>query len=194
MIRVLRYETSPQAVQESPGPKIFLMGPTVRGHQPHLTSWRSTAIDEFNEQGFEGTLVVPEFTDRLASDKDRYDIPLWEFNGLISSDCIMVWLPRTKELIGLCTNFEFGYWMAREPNKMIYGRPNDAYRINYVDEMWQADYCSKHTGWTGLEQNIPDQYKPALKEFRPIYNTLESTIEAAIEKATYRWADKYLED
>jgi hypothetical protein len=72
----------------------------------------------------------------------------------------MFWIPRTRELIGLTTNMEFGYWQARDPNKMVYGRPDDAYRIQYLDIMWEA--ASK-----GI-------YEPI------IYHTLEETVGAAI--------------
>ena len=128
-MRVYRYEDSKQEVRDSIGPVIFLAGPTVRGHQPHLTSWRFEAIEIFKSLGFDGSLIVPEFTSRTESDKGRLDIPMWEYNGLKRSDCILFWIPRTRELIGLTTNWEHGFWVARSLDKVIYGRPDDAYRI-----------------------------------------------------------------
>ena len=66
-MNVLRYETSEKEFENyTDKPIIFLAGPTVRGNQPHLTSWRFAAIEEFKKQGFDGTLIVPEFTDKLA--------------------------------------------------------------------------------------------------------------------------------
>jgi L-ribulose-5-phosphate 3-epimerase UlaE len=46
---------------------------------------------------------------------------------------------------------------------MIYGRPDDAYRIDYIDTMWEA-----------IHQDEGNTFK--------IYNTLEDTIKASINK------------
>jgi hypothetical protein len=89
------------------------------------------------------------------------DIVQWEFDGLHLAHCILFWIPRTPELIGLTTNFEIGYWIARNQGKIVYGRPENAHRIGYVDAMWKIS----------LRQEGRD---------RPIYRTLEDTVEAAI--------------
>jgi hypothetical protein len=81
----------------------------------------------------------------------------------------MFWIPRTKELIALTTNMEFGYWQAREPQKLIYGRPDDAYRMSYLDIMWTQ---------VASENN---QYA------NTIYTTLEDTVKASIESAQNRF-------
>jgi len=155
-MNVLRYET-PQTefTNYTNKPIVFLAGPTVRGNQPHLTSWRFAAIEEFERQGFDGTLIVPEFTDKFESDQYRYDIPEWEFAGLKIADCIMFWIPRTRELIGLTTNWEHGYWIARDRSKVVYGRPNDAYRMTYLDIMWRADATEKNN--LAIDDRIYDQ-------------------------------------
>jgi nucleoside 2-deoxyribosyltransferase len=169
-MKVLRYEnTIEEILAESEYPKIFLAGPTVRGNQQHLTSWRFEAASIFERMGFDGTLIVPEFTDRAESDLGKDWIVTWEFTGLKKADCIMFWIPRTRELIGLTTNFEMGYWMGRERDKMVYGRPNDAYRINYPDLMWVLD--SEDVG-TGQPTDI--------------FTTLEDTISDSIRLANYR--------
>ncbi len=152
------------------GPVIFLAGPTVRGHQPHLISWRRAAEQEFQLQGFNGTLIVPEFTDKSESDQHRYDLPEWEFEGLKLADVIMFWVCRTRELIGLTTNFELGYWMARDRLKIVYGRPDDAYRIKYDDIMWLAD----------AERWMMQDYE------KKIHATLPDTVVAAIKLAKER--------
>jgi len=156
----IRYETPADQVNYTI-PSVFLAGPTVRGHQPHLTSWRFDAVRIFREKGFDGNLIIPEFTDKTESDKYRYDIPVWEYNGLSRSHVILFWIPRTRELIGLTTNHEHGYWMGRDRNKIVYGRPDDAYRMTYLDIMWVED--SKRTN-----------------SKCPIYNKLDKTIDAAI--------------
>lgn len=162
-MKEIRYETDLGGV-DFKVPTVFLAGPTVRGNQPHLTSWRFEAIKNFKSKGFNGNLIIPEFTEKHESDKYRYDLPVWEFEGLVKSDVIMFWIPRTRECIGLTTNHEFGYWLAREQTKCIYGRPDDAYRMTYLDIMWVEDAKRK-----GLK--IP-----------PIYNTMAKTIDATLTK------------
>lgn len=160
----IRYET-PIATVDWKQDSVFLAGPTVRGNQPHLTSWRFEAAKLFREKGFEGNLIIPEFTSKAESDKYRYDIPQWEYAGLINSHVIMFWIPRTKELIGLTTNHEHGYWLARDRSKVVYGRPDDAYRMTYLDIMWVED--AKQRGLTHIPQ---------------IQNTLAKTIDATLAK------------
>ena len=173
-MNVLRYETPEKEFKQyTDKPIVFLAGPTVRGNQPHLTSWRFAAIEEFERQGFDGTLIVPEFVSKFESDQYRYDIPEWEFAGLKIADCIMFWIPRTRELIGLTTNFEIGYWMAKERSKMVYGRPDDAYRMAYVDIMWKAD---------AQEYNVAIDYT--------IHHTLETTISSSMKRAEIEWMYK----
>lgn len=165
MIQEIRYETPAETIAGIEGKVIFLAGPTVRGHQPHLTSWRFACIDEFKKRGFEGTLVIPEFTSKTESDKGKGWIPLWEFEGLKRADIIMFWVPRTRELIGLTTNWEHGYWVGRHHEKCVYGRPDDAYRMGYLDIMWKA--AAESVGKVSLD----------------IFNTMEETVRVSILKS-----------
>ena len=148
---------------------VFLAGPTVRGNQTHLTSWRPKAVRLFVSKHFVGNLIVPEFENPMESDKYRYDIPQWEFEGLQRCHAIMFWIPRTRELIGLTTNHEHGYWMARDRVKVVYGRPDDAYRMTYLDIMWVED--AKRRVWEN-GGSCPC----------PIYNTLEKTVDATLQR------------
>lgn len=169
-MKEIRYETDIGFVNTQ-FQTVFLAGPTVRGNQPHLTSWRIAAVELFKRYGFEGNIIIPEFSNKSESDQFRYDIPAWEYAGLQKAHVIMFWIPRTRELIGLTTNHEHGYWMALKREKVVYGRPNDAYRINYLDIMWAED-AKRRTRETGL-------YVPC-----PIYNTLEKTVEATLKRFT----------
>ena len=161
-LKVFRYEDSEESVSSVEGPVIFLAGPTVRGNQPHLTSWRFEAIELFKEKKFNGSLVVPEFTSKAESDKGKKWIPMWEFNGLKRADCIMFWIPRTRELIGLTTNWEHGYWMGKEINKVVYGRPDDAYRIGYLDIMWEAICKEKNLQSNKIQNKLSDTVDSAI--------------------------------
>lgn len=167
-MQVFKYEQSLENLLKSKEKIVFLAGPTVRAHQRHLgESWRVKAIKEFEKQGFLGHLIVPEFEDITESDKGCHWLPAWEFRGLCNSDAIMFWIPRTKDLIGLVTNHEFGFWLGHYPQKMIYGRPEGSYRNDYLDLMW--DYINNKIRF----------------EKRKICTTLEETIEETIKIATY---------
>ena len=168
MKKVYRYEDSLGDIVNEDVPTVFLAGPTVRGNQPHLVSWRFEAIAEFERQQFEGSLIVPEFVDRTMSDKDKLWIPAWEFAGLCASDVNMFWVPRTKELIGLTTNHEKGYGLARNRNKVVYGRPDDSYRNIYLDIMWDMDFT---------------QNGPMYGERPLIHNNLSDTVTFSIMQA-----------
>lgn len=165
-MNIIKYETFHEDVDYDQ-PSIFLAGPTVRGNQPHLTSWRIEAVEIFKKLDFDGNLIIPEFENKQESDEVRYDIPLWEFEGLKKCHIIMFWVPRTRELIGLTTNHEHGYWMARNREKMVYGRPRDAYRMSYLDIMWVEDYKDRFGKNSGAT----------------IHTTLEATIKESIKKA-----------
>jgi nucleoside 2-deoxyribosyltransferase len=164
VINLYRYEKSLEDVRLAPKPSVFLAGPTVRGNQTHLTSWCFKAIEEFEKQRFIGSLIIPEFTSKTESDKGKDWIVEWENNGLSIASCIMFWIPRTRELIGLTTNFELGYWLAKDWKRVVYGRPDDAFRVRYLDLMW--DLCPN---WS----NEPSDR---------IYSTLEETVKASIDK------------
>jgi hypothetical protein len=43
-------------------------------------------------------------------------------------------------ILGLTTNAEFGYWMAKNPTKVFYGRPEGSDQTRYLDQMFK-----KHT-------------------------------------------------
>lgn len=168
-MNIFKYEQSKEEVKNVKGSVIFLAGPTVRGNQTHLTSWRFACVDEFKKQGFDGSLVLPEFTSKPESDKGKEWIPLWEFNGLKRANCILFWIPRTKELIGLTTNWELGYWMGKDPGRVVYGRPDDAYRISYSDIMWDSIWLDFGLGRISMPK---------------INHTLEDTVKASIEKVS----------
>lgn len=168
-MKVLRYEDSVDDLSNE-GPVIFLAGPTVRAHQTHLESWRNEALCFLNKEGFTGTVIIPEFLVRNESNLEKGLIPVWEFTGLKQAHCILFWVPRTQEMIGLTTNYEMGYWVAKDRDKVVYGRPDDAYRMSYPDIMWKED----------AEEG----------ESTCIYTTLENTVKAAIITANKRYCSE----
>jgi len=181
-MQVIKYETPREEFKNLQGPIVFLAGPTVRGNQQHLTSWRIEAVEEFRRQGFFGTLILPEFEDKTESDQYRYDLPSWEIAGMIIADCVMFWIPRTRELIGLTTNFELGFWLGVEDGekKITYGRPDDSYRHKYQDIAWDL---------MRGENNY--DYKTDTWKKKTFFNNLKALVEASIHVSEYIYTYGY---
>lgn len=115
---------------------IFLAGPTPRDEK--TKSWRTTACERLNELGFDGIVYVPEYSSWKP--KENYiDQVMWEREALIESTVIMFWIPRSlPDMFAFTTNVEFGYWL--HSGKVIYGRPDNAAKIKYLDWLYKMDY------------------------------------------------------
>lgn len=110
---------------------IFLAGPTPR--RSDVPSWRPKAIELLEEFGFDGTVLVPEW--KTAMSRVNFDDQVdWEKAGLSLAKVIVFWVPRNMEnMPALTTNVEFGYWVAKSPKRIVYGRPSDAPNTRYLD-------------------------------------------------------------
>ena len=105
---------------------LFAAGPTVLEK-----SWRENALNELCRQKYDGTVFVPEPRNgKWRSDYDEQVI--WEDMALNRSDAIMFWIPRDlKDMLGLTTNDEWGYWKSVHPSKLILGAPDYAEKVRY---------------------------------------------------------------
>lgn len=113
------------------GKSIFLAGPTPR--KKDIKSWRKEAIKIFEELNFNGTLFIPEFRSNKFDFEKEKQIE-WESKCLIKADIIIFWIPRDlNDLPGFTTNVEFGYWINKEPNKIILGYPKNTPKIDYLE-------------------------------------------------------------
>lgn len=64
---------------------------------------------------------------------------MWERIGLTNASVIAFWIPRyLPDMPAFTTNVEFGYWL--HTGKVVYGRPNDAEKIKYLDWLYKLDY------------------------------------------------------
>ncbi len=116
---------------------IFLAGPTPRSI--NVKSWRPEAIEILNSLKFDGIVYVPEreFDDRTF---DYIKQVWWEREGLHNADVIVFWVPRAiSDMPAFTTNVEFGYWLAKNKEKVIYGRPDSAEKIRYLDWLYQTE-------------------------------------------------------
>lgn len=118
---------------------IFLAGPTPRDKVTQ--SWRTKAIDQLIRlNGFKGTIFIPEDRSGFTDGNFEYDDQInWEEAALKSASTIVFWVPRELEKMpAFTTNIEFGYWIAKDPGKIVFGSPVDAPKMNYL-----RFYCEK---------------------------------------------------
>lgn len=115
---------------------IFLAGPTPRGKD--IISWRNEAVKILENLGFDGIVYVPEYSSWKPK-TDYVDQAMWERVGLSNATIIAFWIPRyLPDMPAFTTNVEFGYWL--HTGKVVYGRPNDAEKIKYLDWLYKLDY------------------------------------------------------
>lgn len=115
---------------------IVLCGPTPRNN--NVISWRVEAIEILKNTKFDGIVYIPEGK-KFNTYAEQVE---WELQAYKNSDVIVFWIPRQfPDMMGLTTNVEFGYWLKSE--KCIYGRPDTAERIRYLDYMYEKEYGKK---------------------------------------------------
>ena len=133
---------------------IFLAGPTPRGE--NAKSWRVDACKKLEELGFDGVVYVPEYSSWKPKE-DYVDQAMWKREGLTKASIIVFWIPRSlPDMPAFTTNVEFGYWMHSK--KIIYGRPDSAVKIKYLDWLYELDYNEKPFN------NLDDLLKSAVKK------------------------------
>ena len=82
---------------------------------------------------------------------------MWEREGLTKASIIVFWIPRSlPDMPAFTTNVEFGYWLHSK--KIIYGRPDSAVKIKYLDWLYELDYNEKPFN------NLDDLLKSAVKK------------------------------
>lgn len=145
-------------------PSLFLAGPTPRS--PEVQSWRSKAIELLENLAFSGVVLVPEWSSYLPG-VDYISQVDWERAGLLLATQIVFWVPRNMTTFpALTTNVEFGYWLAKSPEKVLYGRPEDAVSTRYLDWLFQiekASFCSSvFPGIYHPANNLQDLLKTAV--------------------------------
>lgn len=142
---------------------IFLAGPTYRitpGVPCNQESWRFEAIKLLEEQGYSGSVCVPEWRDGIKPVDWTYSRQLdWEGENLAKAKVILFWIPREMKLLpGFTTNVEFGEWM--KSGKIVVGAPTDAVSIRYIRER-----CSRYNiVWTDTLKSCVNNALDKLKE------------------------------
>ncbi len=133
---------------------IFLAGPTPRSID--VETWRKEAISILNELGFDGIVYVPEL--EVDNRTFNYENQVWwEREALYNASTIIFWIPRSTQLPAYTTNVEYGYWIAKNSDKCLYGRPDDSERNKYLDWLYHTE-----TGRTPIN-NLEELLKDAVK-------------------------------
>ena len=50
---------------------------------------------------------------------------------------IIFWVPRSDELPGFTTNLEFGWYLARRPDNVIFGYPSTATKMQWMTKKYE---------------------------------------------------------
>lgn len=141
-------------------PSIFLAGPSPRGRgEGFPADWRDEAFKLFEDKGFDGYIFVPRPS---TGNSTTYDGQIeWELHHLDLANIIMFWVPRkAPDMMAITTNCEYGLYVKSD--KVVYGRPDDALQIRYLDFIGNK--------FAGINPT----------------NTLEATIDAAMVLASKR--------
>ena len=144
---------------------IFLAGPTPRSIE--IETWRKEALSILKDLGYDGIVYVPEreFDDRNF---DYNNQVWWEREALHNANVIVFWIPRDiKTMPAFTTNVEFGYWISKNKDKVLYGRPDESRKNKYLDWLYKTE--------TG--KNPYNDLKGLLVESIKMSNTLQNDID-----------------
>lgn len=120
---------------------IFLAGPTPRSVD--VETWRTEAVQILKQLGFNGIVYVPEQQIRDIN-YDYNNQVWWEREALNNADTIVFWIPRDiKTMPAFTTNVEFGYWLSKNSNKVVYGRPDESEKNKYLDWLYETETGKK---------------------------------------------------
>lgn len=151
---ILNFSNEDVFIDES-RPSIFLAGPTRRNSN-YMYSWRKEAIDILEKLNFKGIVYIPECFGDYQFDYNSQ--VLWERKGLENASKIIFWIPRKfPDMLGQTTNIEFGMYLARNPEKIIYGRPIDSEKNKYLD--WLYNYELSKIPYETLEDVLKETLK-----------------------------------
>lgn len=156
---------------------IFLAGPVERDKMFDQT-WRRKVIDYVHEEYGnidDLTLFIPDFEQPQYWDMENKNtlarLHQWEWKNMDEASKILFWIPRDigAGLYGYTTNIEFGYWMGKDPEKVVLGYPKNADRMEYIEDLYK-NLCPNHVIFdnlnTMIDTIIGELYMDKLTEVR----------------------------
>lgn len=142
---------------------LFAAGPTSRAHLRNkdgseVLSWRPNFVKELEKHHYSGQVFIPE-SKHGGFCNDREKQINWEYDHLHMAKLIVFWVPRDLETLpGFTTNCEYGYWLRS--GKILYGRPESAHKISYLDWMYKKETGLKPaTSMSELVRQVLDWQK-----------------------------------
>jgi hypothetical protein len=136
---------------------IFLAGPSPR--KPTKDTWRNRLIAKLEDTVFEGTLYSPEYRETNKKKFNYDDQVEWEWEALHAAKTIVFWVDRKfPDYPAFTTNVEFGLYIAKYPDRIVYGRPEDAVKTQYLDWLY-----TKVTGKTDIIKDFDVLVKKIVK-------------------------------
>jgi 8-oxo-dGTP pyrophosphatase MutT (NUDIX family) len=131
---------SDQPLPKTVTKSIFLAGPSPRSADVY--DWRHDALKHIEQIGFDGEVLIPIPIKKFYGESDD---PSWTYIGQIKweedarelSDKIVFWVARdiAGHMPGFTTNVEYG--LDLKGGKVVYGRPTNADKVRYLDELYQ---------------------------------------------------------
>ena len=126
-----------EIVVDSTKKSIFLAGPTRR-NSPFSNSWRKEACDYLEERGFDGIVYIPEFDE--GNNYDYVTQATWERNGLVNATKLLFYIPRhLPDMPGFTTHVEFGMYLARRKDDVVFCSPKDAEKNRYLKWLYYEE-------------------------------------------------------
>lgn len=145
---------------------VFLEGPSPRTHAVH--DWKVDAVEQLQRMGYTGTVFIPiprqKFNAPGSDEKSwTYDSQIaWEVLARQHADIILCYADRRIEpadphlgMPGFTTNVEFGEDLAS--GKLVYGRPDGAEKVKYLDKRIQMLGEPVHVGLAASLQAVLDK-------------------------------------
>lgn len=163
---------------------IFLAGPTPRSKD--IVSWRKEAIRILEMLEFEGIVYYPEYDNGQLMERciDQF---VWEMKALQSATCILFWVDKYLLCLpGYTTNFDFGYWIAKKGDRVVYGRSDEAPKTIYFDWLYQIEQKKN------ISNNLEDLVLEAVicANEKRIFGMTEREIWTRIEKSDAEQCEK----
>jgi len=145
-------------------PSVFLAGPTPRDSV--TKSWRPRAIELFSQHPLSKDISI--FVPERSSQEYRnnyYDQVEWEKKGLTYANVIFFWVPRKLDTMpAFTTNVEFGFYLARKPDEVLYGRPDGSEKNRYLDWLYTSE--TKREPIKTLEELVSSTMDNFIKRFK----------------------------
>lgn len=135
------------------GKSVFLAGPTPRSE--HVQGWREDVVSFFGEREFEGTVMLPEMENGWGTDFEYAEQIEWELEAMERADIILFHIPRKIDgMPGFTTNVEFGYWLAKDKNKIRLSIPKRAEKCDYIRYIALKDKVHVYENWPDMVKDI----------------------------------------